>query len=298
MGRATAYSLTGIILFCLPLISCGSDGKGYRHGKRYYLAEQYSVFSDDRAYFSRSIAAAQSRLSASARNPAFAGKGVRIGIVSHHLLIRNLIAEYVLRLAEESHPKTIILLGPNHASRGPYRVTISELPWKTPFGLVQPDRALARELEGIASVDEDAFYNEHSIGALVPFIRYVFPRSKIVPLIFRSDTDTATAAMLARILASRCSEDVLIIASLDFSHYKTSAVAMEQDSATFEIIREFDVSRYREAFVDSRPVLYTVLAICRELQLTRIEVIHHTNSALEEGKPEELCTSYMNLFFR
>ncbi len=193
MDRADAHSLTrvrkalqllqwaiaaGIALFCFLLGSCDPAEEGYRHGEAYYLSQQYSTFSDDDAYFLQSILAAQSRLNVPGRELGFAGGRVRLGIVSHHLLIRDLIAEFFLRLSTESHPKTVVLLAPNHTTRGSSQIAISELPWKTPFGVLQTDSELGRAFRGVARVEEDAFYNEHSIGAILPFLRYVFPGAR------------------------------------------------------------------------------------------------------------------------
>ena len=63
------------------------------------------------------------------------------GIIPHHWLAGNLITGFFAALAaQEQPPGTVILIGPNHTNTGRARALTSDLPWSTPFGLVEPDR--------------------------------------------------------------------------------------------------------------------------------------------------------------
>jgi AmmeMemoRadiSam system protein B len=222
---------------------------------------------------------------------------IRWGVVSHHLLVRDLIAEYFLRLSSLVHPATVVLMGPNHYMRGNAPIAVSRLPWKTPFGLLNTDTRIIDDLihKGLAVVDEDAFYNEHSVGALVPFIRFCFPGAAVVTIVVRPDVDTCTSGKLARYVASNSSPAVLFLASLDFSHYRTSGVAETEDSITYGVLSRFELSRAREAFVDSHVIFRTIIESCILLDAREITMIHHTNSGELEHNPALPCTSYMNM---
>jgi hypothetical protein len=272
---------------------CLESKPNTENSKKHYLKYQYSISSDRPDYYLSSINKWQDNsIAVDTVLP------IRWGIVSHHLLIKDLIAEYFLRLSEVVHPKTIVLIGPDHFSRSQYQITLSNLPWKTPFGILQPDIEIVRKLleSHIAYNDENAFYNEHSIGALVPFIKYYFPKTRIVTIIIRSDATIKEGQALAKFIISLKSPDVLPIASLDFSHYKTSEVAQREDSTTFDILSHFDISRYKKAFVDSHIALYTVMESCQMLHTYNLKIIDHTNSGIETGKLDVPCTSYFNLW--
>jgi AmmeMemoRadiSam system protein B len=265
--------------------------------RSHYLDYQYSSFSDNREYYQRSFDRAAEKYDPIAVGQDRLLRSVRWGVVTHHLLARDLTAAYFLRLSALVRPRTIVLFGPNHFSRGRTPVAVSLLPWQTPFGVIQPDLDLAGAMmrEGLVEENEDAFYNEHSIGAVVPFVKHAFPDARIVPIVVRADADISAARKLARFVAEHASDEVVFLASLDFSHDQSSDVAMAQDSLTYSVLRRFDVSGYRTAFVDSRLVFLTVMESCKQLGATEIVMVHHTNSAILESQPLTKCTSYMNM---
>ncbi|MCC6397198.1 MAG: AmmeMemoRadiSam system protein B [Bacteroidetes bacterium] len=263
----------------------------------HYLPCQYSTFSEDTLFYGEAI-----RHARGSHRPARQGKGGRIslGIVTHHLLVKDLISAYFERLSLETRPTTIVLVGPNHRSRGTAPVAISALTWKTPFGIVEPDlevvQALARR--NLAEINEDAFYDEHSIGALVPFLPGFFPGTRIVPIIVRPDADSAQVIQLADWLAEKIAPDVVVIGSLDFSHYQPSPIAIREDEETLSIIQGFRTNQWRRAYVDSRKTLLLLLHAAGRIGGRDFEIVHHTNSGILLKKEDVPCTSYINGFFR
>jgi AmmeMemoRadiSam system protein B len=279
---------------------CNSDHASGEGHQSYFLDSHYSVFSDRPSFYLKAIAAARKKIGNHRKISSDSVGVVRWGIVSHHLLIRDLIAEFFFRLSGEIHPKTIVVIGPNHFSEGHHTIAVSRLPWKTPFGTINSDQEMVKLLvdSGVAFVDEEAFTREHSLGALVPFVKYFFPEASIVTIVLRADADTMEASRLAKFLSALADRRVSLLASLDFSHYKKSSEAEKEDETTLEIIRKFDTKNYRRAFVDSRATMFVVLKSCREIGSTSIEIIHHTNSGIIENNPNTPCTSYINALMR
>ena len=282
------------------LAGCRSDRDSEMEHQSYYLNSHYSVFSDRPDFYEDAISAARKHIGNQRRNSSDSAGVARWGIVSHHLLIRELIAEFFLRLSWEVDPKTIVVIGPNHFSEGHHAVAVSRLPWITPFGAVSSNQEMVSALvdSAVATVDEEAFTREHSMGALVPFVKYFFPEASVVTIVLRPDADTIEAAHLANFLSAYAGQGVILLASLDFSHYKKSSVAQREDLTTLEIFRNFDTKNYRRAFVDSHPVFFAMLKSCKEIGSTSIEIIDHTNSAIIAHNPNALCTSYINALMR
>jgi len=300
---------TGTALACFAL-AAAPNSPGGAAGTRggispgaFYLPYQFSSFADDTALYANAYAAAGSRARDTCEGGTkcctrAAGDGsVRAGTVSHHLFIRELIARYFSELARRVHPETIILLGPNHHARGHSPIALSALRWRTPFGFVEPDipRILQITRTGLARIEEEPFVHEHSIGALVPFIRRTFPGAEIVPIIFKKDADRGTCVELARTIAQGM-DGALVLASLDFSHYKTSREAELEDRASLAVIRSLGSDRVDDAYVDSRPALLTLMSICRIIGAGSVEVVEHTNSGILAHDPAVPCTSYINTF--
>jgi len=259
----------------------------------FMLPCQFSSFSDDSALYLHAYRDAPT----SGEIPP--GGRICCGTVSHHLFIGSRIAAYFNLLARLEHPRLIVLLGPNHKARGHAPIALSGLPWKTPFGFVHVDTSCIGTLErsGIARIDEEAFLNEHSIGALVPFIAHSLPGACIVPVIFRKDADRSACRQLAQILC-RAASDGVVLASLDFSHYKKSAEAEQEDRSSLRVMDSFDDGHVDRAFVDSRGALCTLLCLCRLEGARDFEIVDHTNSGIIAHRPQEPCTSYINALFR
>jgi len=295
-GGGIRVACAGLVGFLLGFLASGSGMRDVPGGGGYYLPSQYAVRSEDRQFYAEAISRARARDGAGPAPVSTSGSIVRWGLVSHHLLIRDLIAKFFETLSSRARPRTIVILGPNHYLRGVAPIAVSRLAWKTPYGFLSPGEGLIATLlrDTLAAVDEDAFYNEHSIGALVPFVRYYFPRALVVPIILRPDVDTATARRLASFL-SRLDPGVLCIGSLDFSHYKPSSVAWGEDSITYDVIAHFDPSRWGEASVDSHIILRVILQSCNLLGAHEITMVRHTNSGELEKRPDLPCTSYMNM---
>jgi AmmeMemoRadiSam system protein B len=310
---------SAIIFFALAATSTPAGGAAGREIRKapevspgggavtrpFYLPYQYSSFADDTALYANAYRAAGKTAGDAIRKGTdccaeLTGRGIRsirAGTISHHLFIRNLIARYFDGLARRVHPGTIILIGPNHRARGHSPIAISALRWRTPFGFVEPDTGRIRRISGsgLARIEEEPFVNEHSIGALVPFIRRTFPGARIVPIIYKKTAERRDCVKLAGVIAGEMN-DAIILASLDFSHYKTSGEAEAEDSASLSVLCSFAGDRVDEAFVDSRPALLTLVSLCRIIGAGRVDVVEHTNSGILSHDPAVPCTSYINTF--
>ncbi len=261
---------------------------------------QYSSFSDDSTIFVKAYRDSSLVRHLDERGAAPQIGAIRGGIVSHHLLIGSVIARYFEELGEQMHPRTVIILGPNHRARGKDAIAVSRLPWKTPFGFVDADGALIGRLlsGGLAVENEDAFFQEHSIGALVPFLKRTFPEARVVPLIFRKDADTSACMRLGRWLATNTDRSTLLLGSMDFSHYKTSALARQDDARSLPVLAALAVDDVGKVTVDSRPALRTLLLACRDMGAYDASVVFHSNSGILLRVPDTPCTSYINILFR
>ncbi|OGG43607.1 AmmeMemoRadiSam system protein B, partial [Candidatus Kaiserbacteria bacterium RIFCSPHIGHO2_01_FULL_48_10] len=205
-------------------------------------------------------------------------------------------------VASIEKPKTIILIGPNHNNRG-NAVLSSVRPWGTPFGTVEPDTAVVESLHSssVVSLWGDGFEEEHSIGAIVPFIKYYFPNARLVPIVIRSDIGRVDAERLGKSLAALISdESVLLLASIDFSHYQPRAEAEANDRETWKAITSFDLSRlstFGNDHLDAPWTLVAFLAALKEQEIFRMKLLQNTNSGALTNDDKLLTTSYFTVLF-
>lgn len=136
---------------------------------------------------------------------------------------------------------TVIIMGPNHTGRGKPFSIMTEGTWQTPLGDVPIDTELAKEVLAASSyLQEDtlAHEHEHCIEVQLPFIQYLKPDVKIVPIVFGWGYDEAFRQIgkdIATVI-KKLKRDGLLIASSDMSHYEKQEVAQNKDSQAIEAI--------------------------------------------------------------
>jgi MEMO1 family protein len=148
-------------------------------------------------------------------------------------------------------PKTIVILGPSH--RIPFNgVSIDNATaYGTPLGNISIDNSLSETLRNHhPSIDfiEEAHIQEHSIEVELPFLQVLYQHSfKIISIVMGQQTQPLINT-LAEALIEHCdSENTLIIASSDFSHFYSAEKAEKMDRRALDLItnREME-SFYKE----------------------------------------------------
>lgn len=212
------------------------------------------------------------------------------GIIPHHLLASNIIADFFEKLSVQN-PKTIILIGPNHSEKGEGKALTDSTPGEsilTPRGW---------EEWGI-EIDNEVLKNEHSVSDIITFIKQHLPETSIFPIVLSNKISIEEIEVLAEKLSKIVSKDVVLIASVDFSHNLKSEDAQDNDLKTLEIIKNFDYPKLlplNSDFLDGPSSIATLLATMKKLGKTNLEVLHHTNSSKLVGDSFAKTTSYFSI---
>jgi AmmeMemoRadiSam system protein B len=142
-------------------------------------------------------------------------------------------------LAEDGIFDTAVILGPNHTGYG-YPVSLwAGGGWSTPLGEVEVNKKLAQRLLGdVIKADETAHIHEHSIEVQLPWLQYLYGKVKIVPITMLAQ-DIETARIVGKSIG-QAGDNLIVIASSDFTHYEPHSVAMEKDSSVIEAIIALD----------------------------------------------------------
>ncbi|MGI6703019.1 MAG: AmmeMemoRadiSam system protein B [Clostridia bacterium] len=225
---------------------------------------------------------------------------IRGGVIPHHLVAGYMIADFFSMLSGQEVDR-VILIGPNHHLKGP-RVISSRHGWRTAFGILETETELVERLagSGIAGFDEEAIAGEHSIAAIVPYIKYYLPDSAIVPLILHPDLTGGETENLADLLLQHTGDRDVFVASVDFSHYLKGRDAAKRDEVTLDAIKGKDYSRLLmmgDEYLDSPSSIVTLLKVMEKSGSGSMEVIHNSNSALLLGRDIEETTSYFTLIY-
>ncbi len=220
-------------------------------------------------------------------------------IINHHLLASRLISRALDNISY-LEPKTVILLSPNHFNIGYAPIISSEYDWQTHYGLLRNDVLMREKLleMKLISIDESPFPEEHGISGLTSYIKYVFPQAEFVPIIFHDNISEEDIIKLASYFAQFDPSEVLLIASLDFSHDSTSEIADIRDKISIDVLMSMDLERIEKVEVDSRPALKLLMHYATKKGSSRFNLLDNTNSAkLTNDMKITDATSYINGYF-
>lgn len=162
-------------------------------------------------------------------------------VVPHAGLIFSgpVAAHVYAEMAADGMPKTVVIIGPNHTGYGK-AVSASSEDFETPLGVVRSDKDIVSRLKGVVEIDRSAHLYEHSLEVQLPFLQYLDPEIKVVPIVMGRQ-DIVMARETAKVLREACAgKDVVFLASSDFSHYVPADVARERDGAVLERILRLD----------------------------------------------------------
>jgi hypothetical protein len=119
--------------------------------------------------------------------------------------------------------------------------------WETPLGPTPIDEELRVALtHPPLEVDEGAHALEHSIEVQLPFLEYVLPFPRFVPLEVAFDSFAALERIGRVVRDAVRGRDTLLIASTDFSHYVPAATAERLDRLAIDAILARDPRRLYE----------------------------------------------------
>ena len=159
-------------------------------------------------------------------------------------------AHCYLELGEQKPPETVVVIGPNHTGWGTPVSVMHEGVWGTPLGDVTFDSELAAKLFVLSTTargDESAFIREHSVEVQLPFLQFIYPDFKFVPICMGyQDLETSVELGQAIFEASR-DKEIIVIASSDLTHQESKASANKKDQYVLDAIREMDEEKLQES---------------------------------------------------
>ncbi|PIU50747.1 hypothetical protein COS91_08080 [Candidatus Desantisbacteria bacterium CG07_land_8_20_14_0_80_39_15] len=225
-----------------------------------------------------------------------AGERKILGLISPHAgyVYSGPVASHgFYQLAQDGAPANVIILGPNHQGIGK-SVAISQADsWQTPLGNVIINRVLGNKIAtgyDSISLDEKSHIYEHSIEVQVPFLQYLYKdKFKIVPICMMDqslETATGVGKAIARAIAD---EDVIIIASTDFTHYESHETAKRKDKLALDCILKLDaaglpgiIEEYEISMCGPGPVI-VLLTVAKELGAKEIALLKYASSGDVSG---------------
>jgi len=156
-------------------------------------------------------------------------------------------------IAEDGKPDAYVIIGPDHHGV-PFDAVMCSDSYLTPLGECKVHEKIAAKLAQSITDSPNAHRFEHSVEVEIPFLQYIDPDARIVPIIMhRQSIDSAVR--LGNLIREACEGyDVVVIASSDMSHYIPKNVAEKLDMmlldkacnldirGMYDVITEYDIS--------------------------------------------------------
>jgi len=225
------------------------------------------------------------------------------GIVAHHVSVcHKKIDQFFEKLAYSNYD-LIVLLGPNHFNIGQEDIQTSLAEYSTPHGKIRTDTQVIRkflENDLVHVISSEMFSKEHSISGLVPYIRKYLPASLLVPFIFKSGTSQDKCDRIAeQILRLSVAKKILVLASVDFSHYLYQAEANFHDNISIQSINSFDFNKIFNLKLDSHPSIYTLLKYLLNNSAAKMTAVgNYTSNQFSQSKDEKVVSYFFAYFVK
>lgn len=134
------------------------------------------------------------------------------------------LAALVFSAVKQRHENvhTFVIFGATHGYFGQSPAVYDKGSWMTPLGEVAIDEELADALlgSGLAVADTAAHASEHSIEVQIPFIQYLFPEAKILPILAPRRQQAVTLGEgVGQMIAQTEQRKMVCIGSTDLTHY-------------------------------------------------------------------------------
>lgn len=215
-------------------------------------------------------------------------------IVPHHDLVKDQRSKFFLDLAKNTRPKTIIIVSPDHFAAGD-DITTTDRVWKLENAEISPNQTIINQLidQKIAKKKDSAFEREHGIFNLLSDLQSNFPSVKLVPIILKQDLEKDKIDNLANKLNEICTDNCLLISSIDFSHYQVGSLAEIHDSLSIRALTNLDQDLAWRSEVDSDQSLSLAISWAKLHQTENFVLKEHTNSGKINNSSDEETTSYV-----
>lgn len=204
-------------------------------------------------------------------------------------------------------PGTVIILGVNHRGMGhPFAVDGNDY-WNTPLGDVMLDKELRARIVGeskIFAVDSVAGSHEHSLEVQVPFIQYLNPDTKILPITV-SSLDLRDLTIAGKELGEivKDNRDLLLLASTDMTHFLDAETAKIQDNKAIDKILALDPKGLFDTVVEKDISMCgmapTVIMLYAALEAGAgaVETLCYTNSGEASGDYDRVVAYYSAIVY-
>ena len=213
---------------------------------------------------------------------------LRGGMVPHHQLASDMMAGFFKLAGEHKEDyDTVIIVAPSHFPENANSdIVTSTAHWNSPYGMVTTNTTIVERILANSQIGAEnnpyAVATDHGGAGLVPFVANYLPDAQIAVFNLANNLSKERLEVFRSTIGEICqNERILLVVSVDCSHYLSPQKAEKKDVDTAQSIETFDISKimgYTDENIDSPQALTTLLvsAMANDWGLTRLD---HANSS-------------------
>jgi MEMO1 family protein len=211
------------------------------------------------------------------------------------------VAAFAYRLVQGKQFDSVVILGTSHRYGFKGCSIYSNGGYKTPLGITEVDRALAKEISVNSGFNfiPQAHLQEHSIEVQIPFIQKVLPEAKIVPVVVGFPSEKTINSLAYALEKSLKDKKALVVASTDMSHFYPHEKASEIDGNTISLISSFNSGELIELLEKGENIMcggsgvVTSLLYARKTGESKVQILRYQDSS-QSGGPASEVVGYLS----
>lgn len=228
---------------------------------------------------------------------------IKAGVIPHHLTAANMISGFFDLASKNKFDKfdTVIIIAPNHdGDLGD--VIISNANWDFYDGVYNDNEFYEiikkMDLKQIKMItDNDRVEQDHSASVHIPYVEEYFPEAKVFPILVSKTLSLDDTLLFSDVLNKSIDlldKKVLLICSIDFSHFLTKSEALKNDVITLDTIKNKNYHKlfsFSNEYIDSPSSMIIFLEYLKKHDLT-LEVLDNKDGTDFSDVPSKDTTSY------
>jgi len=202
-------------------------------------------------------------------------------VVPHNESIMDMTASVFSSINNYKYD-TIVILSVNHqAKKG--KMLLSSVDFETPLGIVYGDteskKIIKNSLGKNIIEDDEVVEQDHAASVLMPYIKTYMPDVNVVTLLFTSKTTLNEVNHISETLNELSEEkNILLIGSVDFSHYQSYEDTVKYDEETIDLIETFNSNELKTKdgrFLDSAEAIGVILNYAKLKDINKVNILEH-----------------------
>lgn len=217
--------------------------------------------------------------------PIIKQSNIKAAIIPHHLLANSFVKDLGEKVKNNKNIKQVFIIGPNHYELGK--------------GTILTDNNQFKNKKIIE--DKNTLLNDHSCWAPKSILQEYLPQAKITCILISNQAQINDLDQIASEISHLNNEEILVIASIDFSHYLTKNEADKNDLITQDLINKKDIDSIlllNNGFLDSPKTMSFLLYYLKHANILNQKIVNHSNSSDILNKYNlTSTTSYFEILF-